>query len=158
MHMVYKFSIRTFEPQEFIDITNQVYRTIEDSGVNSGICHVFLPHTTAGLTINENADSDVVEDILGELNMLVPTHDGYAHIEGNSAAHIKSSMMGVSLNVIISENALLIGRWQGLYLAEFDGPRTRTVYVKIIPDPVPLQVIEQSQEASTKRDQKDKQT
>lgn len=133
--MVFEFSLRTFEPEEFIDITPYVYRAIEASRVISGMCHVFIPHTTAGLTINENADPDVVDDILGELEMLVPRHDNYAHIEGNSAAHIKSSMMGVSLPVIIHDGALLMGRWQGIYLAEFDGPRTRTVYVKIMPDP-----------------------
>lgn len=133
--MVYEFNIRTFEAEEFIDITPYVYRAIEASGVDSGMCHIFTPHTTAGLTINENADPDVVDDILGELQMLVPQHDNYAHIEGNSAAHIKSSMMGVSLPVIIYEGALLMGRWQGIYLAEFDGPRTRTIYVKIMADP-----------------------
>ncbi len=133
--MVYEFNIRTFESEEFIDITPYVYRAIEASGVESGMCNVFVPHTTAGITINENADPDVVDDILGELRMLVPKHDNYAHIEGNSAAHIKSSMMGVSLPVIIYEGALLMGRWQGIYLAEFDGPRTRTIYVKIMPDP-----------------------
>jgi len=147
--MVYEFSIRTFEPQEFIDITTYVYRALETSGVESGVCLVFVPHTTAAVTINENADPDVVEDILGELNMLVPAHDGYAHIEGNSAAHIKSSMMGVSLQVVIHEGELLMGRWQGIYLAEFDGPRTRTVYVKVQPDPehfktINLEAIEMS--------------
>lgn len=133
--MVFEFSIRTFETEEFIDITPYVYRAIEASGVESGMCNVFVPHTTVGLTINENADPDVVDDMLGELSVIVPRHDGYAHAEGNSAAHIKSSLMGVSLPVIIHDGALLLGRWQGIYLTEFDGPRTRTVYVKIMPDP-----------------------
>ncbi len=137
--MVYEFNIRTFEKEEFIDITPYVYRAIEASGVESGMCHVFVPHTTAGLTINENADPDVVEDILGELEVLAPQHDAYAHAEGNSAAHIKSSLMGVSLPVIIHDADLLLGRWQGIYLTEFDGPRTRTVLVKIMPDPYPPQ-------------------
>jgi len=135
MHMVFEFSIRTFEPEEFIDITPYVYRAVEASGVESGMCNVFIPHTTAGLTINENADPDVVSDILGTLEVLVPRIENYAHVEGNSAAHIKSSMLGVSLPVIIHDADLLLGRWQGIYLAEFDGPRTRTVFVKISPDP-----------------------
>jgi len=133
--MVFEFNIRTFEAEEFIDITPYVYRAIEASGVESGMCHVFIPHTTAGLTINENADPDVVSDMLGTLEVLVPKYENYAHVEGNSAAHIKSSMMGVSLPVVIHDADLLLGRWQGIYLTEFDGPRTRTVYVKIMPDP-----------------------
>lgn len=140
--MVFEFNIRTFETEEFIEITPYVYRAIQASGVESGMCHVFIPHTTAGVTINENADPDVVDDILGELEMIVPREDNYAHAEGNSAAHIKSSMMGVSLPVIIYEGALLLGRWQGIYLAEFDGPRTRTVFVKIMPDPENVQMLQ----------------
>lgn len=140
--MVLEFNIRTFETEEFIEITPYVYRAIQASGVESGMCHVFIPHTTAGVTINENADPDVVDDILGELEMIVPREDNYAHAEGNSAAHIKSSMMGVSLPVIIYEGALLLGRWQGIYLAEFDGPRTRTVFVKIMPDPENVQMLQ----------------
>ncbi len=114
-----------------IDITSKIQEAVSKSGVKSGICHIFVPHTTAGLTINENADPDVVDDILKEINKIVPFGDGYKHCEGNSAAHIKASMFGFSLQIIIEEAELMLGRWQGIYFCEFDGPRNREIYIKV---------------------------
>jgi len=115
-----------------LDITSQVENVVRKSGVKSGICYVFVPHTTAGVTINENADPDVVKDIIMELNKIVPLKDNYLHAEGNSAAHIKSSIIGCSQEVIIEENSLKLGTWQSLFFCEFDGPRTRSVWVKVM--------------------------
>lgn len=115
-----------------VDITSQIRDLVRKSGIKSGVCHIFVPHTTAGLTINENADPDVVDDILREMNKIVPFDDGYKHIEGNSAAHIKASLYGFSQQVIVEKSELMLGRWQGIYFCEFDGPRNREVYVKFI--------------------------
>jgi secondary thiamine-phosphate synthase enzyme len=115
-----------------IEITREVQDIVKESGVRQGICVVFIPHTTAAITINENADPDVVRDFLMEINKIVPISDGYHHCEGNSAAHIKSSMMGFSETIIIEEGRLLLGTWQGIYFMEFDGPRIRKIYVKVI--------------------------
>lgn len=114
-----------------IDITSKIQDVVSKSGIKSGVCHIFVPHTTAGLTINENADPDVVDDILKEVNKIVPFEDGYKHNEGNSAAHIKASMFGFSQQVIVEEGKLMLGIWQGIYFCEFDGPRSRKVYVKV---------------------------
>ena len=114
-----------------IDITSKIQDIVSKSGIKSGVCHIFVPHTTAGLTIKENADPDVVDDILKEVNKIVPFEDGYKHNEGNSAAHIKASMFGFSQQVIIEEGKLMLGIWQGIYFCEFDGPRSRKVYVKV---------------------------
>lgn len=114
-----------------VDITSKVRMVVERSKVASGTCLVFCPHTTAGLTINENADPDVVRDMVMELNKIVPFDDGYRHSEGNSAAHIKSTMFGPSLNIIVDGGELLLGTWQGIYFCEFDGPRSRRVHVKV---------------------------
>lgn len=130
--MVYKFNVNTGKQCAMIDITAEVQKIVTESGVEDGICMVYIPHTTAAVTINENADPDVVRDMLYELDKIVPHSDGYKHFEGNSAAHIKSSMFGFSENVIIDGGRLLLGRWQGIYLCEFDGARNRTVYLKII--------------------------
>lgn len=130
--MVYKFNVNTGKQCAMIDITAEVQKIVTESGVEDGICMVYIPHTTAAVTINENADPDVVRDMLYELDKIVPHSDGYKHFEGNSAAHIKSSMFGFSENVIIDSGRLLLGRWQGIYLCEFDGARSRTVYLKII--------------------------
>lgn len=129
---VYTFSVKTPQTTAMIDITEQVQELVRNSKVKSGVCIVFIPHTTSAVTINENADPDVVRDILMELNKVIPFSDGYHHMEGNSAAHIKSSMMGFSETIIINDNRLLLGTWQGIYLTEFDGPRVRKVHVKII--------------------------
>lgn len=124
--------IKTPARTAMVDITSQIRDLVRKSGIKSGVCHIFVPHTTAGLTINENADPDVVDDILREMNKIVPFDDGYKHIEGNSAAHIKASLYGFSQQVIVEKSELMLGRWQGIYFCEFDGPRNREVYVKFI--------------------------
>lgn len=126
-----RLQIRTHARTEMIDITSKIQETVRESGIESGICTVFVPHTTAGITINENADPDVVSDILKEVNKIVPFEDGYSHMEGNSAAHIKASMFGFSQQIIVEGGRLMLGTWQGIYFCEFDGPRNREVYVKI---------------------------
>ena len=126
-----EIKVKTGRQNEMIDITAQVQQSVGTSGVHSGVCTVFIPHTTAGVTINENADPAVVRDILMETNKIIPQSDGYAHMEGNSAAHIKATLTGSSESVPISGGALLLGTWQGVYLCEYDGPRSRTVVVTI---------------------------
>jgi secondary thiamine-phosphate synthase enzyme len=127
-----KLDVRTNSQTQFIDITQEVQQAISNSGIKSGICQIFIPHTTAGVTINENADPSVTRDILMELNKVIPFSDGYHHQEGNSAAHIKSSLVGCSLAVIIDGGQIQLGTWQGIYFCEFDGPRSRRVWLKII--------------------------
>ncbi|NLV66938.1 MAG: YjbQ family protein [Spirochaetes bacterium] len=130
--MIKILTVRTGFNEELVDITAKVSAAVAESGVKDGLACVFTPHTTAAVTINENADPDVRSDIiLGLKSMRIESAD-YAHIEGNSAAHIKSSLVGCSEIVIIDKGRLLLGTWQGIYLCEFDGPRTREVYVKII--------------------------
>jgi secondary thiamine-phosphate synthase enzyme len=129
-----RISLKTNSRTELIDITERIQRVVDNSKVEKGICVVFVPHTTAGITINENADPSVRKDILKELNKIVPFDDDYSHSEGNAAAHIKASLMGASLNVIIQGGALALGTWQGIYFCEADGPRTREVWIKIISD------------------------
>ena len=128
----YSINVKTPQTTAMIDITRQVQEVVTDSQVMNGICIVFIPHTTAAVTINENADPDVVRDFLMEINKVIPFSDGYHHMEGNSAAHIKSSLMGFSETIIIEDKRLLLGTWQGIYLTEYDGPRVRKVHVKII--------------------------
>lgn len=132
MSEVFTFGVKSGQQCAMIDITREVQNKIKESGVKSGICVVFVPHTTAGITINENADPDVIRDFLMETSKIVPLSDGYHHTEGNSAAHIKASMMGFSQTIIIEEGRMLLGTWQGIYFMEFDGPRIRKVHVKII--------------------------
>lgn len=127
-----KISVRTSRQNELFDITDKVARVVSQSKVHSGVCCVFVPHTTAGITINENADPSVRADIVSELEKIVPRDGHYAHAEGNSAAHIKASMMGFSVTIFIENGRLSLGTWQGIYFAEFDGPRTREVWIKII--------------------------
>ena len=126
------FEVSTQGQTQFIDITQQVRTAVRDSGVKGGICLVFVPHTTAAVTINENADPDVTDDILMEVNKIVPLRDRYRHSEGNSAAHIKSSLFGASEMIPVRNGDLLLGTWQGVYFAEFDGPRRRRVEVEIV--------------------------
>ena len=127
-----KFEVRTSKHTQMLDITREVQRAVTESGVRDGICMVFIPHTTAAVTINENADPDVIRDFTMELNKIVPWEDGYHHMEGNSAAHLKSSMIGFSEQIIIEDGRLLLGTWQGIYFCEFDGPRSRKCFVKIM--------------------------
>jgi len=124
--------IRTAKSEEFINITSIVRQEVKKSGVTDGIVTVFVPHTTAGVTINENADPDVVRDILWGLEKAFPKSNNYLHMEGNSHAHIKASLMGSSCTIIIENGELKLGTWQGVYFCEFDGPRTRKIYIKVM--------------------------
>ncbi len=126
-----RLSLSTSMRVQMIPITSQVAAVVNKSGVKEGLCVIFVPHTTAGVTINENADPDVVRDMVHEINKVIPFDDQYHHDEGNSAAHIKSSLFSPSLSVIIQDGRLLLGTWQTVYFCEFDGPRSRTFYVKI---------------------------
>ena len=130
--MLKEMTIQTSAQTQMIDITAQVQNTVGESGIAEGLCCVFIPHTTAGVTINENADPSVKQDIVRELNKVIPFDDHYSHLEGNSAAHIKASIIGSSVNVPVKNNHLLLGTWQGICFCEFDGPRRRKFYVKII--------------------------
>jgi secondary thiamine-phosphate synthase enzyme len=123
------FILNTQARFEMIDITERVADLVRKSGIGQGLCLVFVPHTTAAVTINENADPDVPHDILAALDRIVPLSDGYRHGEGNSAAHIKASLFGASQVVLIEEGQLVLGQWQSLFFCEFDGPRTRKVLV-----------------------------
>jgi secondary thiamine-phosphate synthase enzyme len=127
-----EMSVKTSRKVEMIDITGEVNRRIKKSGAQEGICLIYCPHTTAGLTINENADPNVVRDILNGLDRLIPEDHPYLHAEGNSPAHIKSSILGCSTTIIISGGILSLGTWQSLFFCEFDGPRTRSVWIKIL--------------------------
>ena len=126
-----KFNVETTAHTQMLDITRDVQNAVTQSGVRDGLCTVFIPHTTAAVTINENADPDVVRDFTTEINKIVPWEDGYHHIEGNSAAHLKASMIGFSEQIIVEGGRLVLGTWQGIYFCEYDGPRTRKVYVKV---------------------------
>ncbi|HED09252.1 MAG TPA: YjbQ family protein [Caldithrix abyssi] len=128
---MYKFTLKSHSRTEFIDITSEVRRIVAESKINEGMVVIFIPHTTAGITINENADPDVPRDMIFEMNKVIPFEDGYHHFEGNSAAHIKASLFGSSVSVILSGGRLRLGRWQGIFFCEFDGPRTREVWIKI---------------------------
>ena len=119
---------------EFQDITSQVREVISSSGIEDGACYVFVPHTTAGITINEHADPSVAMDISEQLGRMVPQRSDYRHLEGNAPAHIKASMVGSSQVLLIEGGRLLLGTWQGIFFCEFDGPRQRTVLVKLIAD------------------------
>ncbi|PJI07426.1 MULTISPECIES: secondary thiamine-phosphate synthase enzyme YjbQ [Clostridium] len=132
MKNLFEFSVKTHKDEEFIDITSLAQEAVDESGIFNGVAIVFCPHTTAGITINENADPDVVRDILVNLDKAFPKKGDYKHIEGNSHAHIKSSLMGTSKEIIIENGRLKLGTWQGIYFTEFDGPRNRKLFVKII--------------------------
>jgi len=129
--MIQRFTVRTSHRTEFIDITREVQDAVRSSGVTDGVCTVFIPHTTAGVTINENADPYVMRDIIDILNALVPQSAEYRHAEGNADSHAKASLIGCSLNVLVENGKLLLGTWQGIYFCEFDGPRTRQVFVRV---------------------------
>lgn len=118
---------------EMIDVTDKVREALRDQDIRNGIVTLFVPHTTAAVTINENADPDVVRDLVMELNKIVPFEDNYRHIEGNSAAHLKSSLVGASETLIIQDGAPALGTWQGIYFCEFDGPRRRQLHIQVIP-------------------------
>jgi secondary thiamine-phosphate synthase enzyme len=130
--MIHTLSVRTNSRIEMVDITRKIAAQVQDSGIAEGVCHVFVAHTTAGLTINENADPSVQSDIIMVLNKIISDREPYRHREGNSPAHIKASLMGPNLTILIADGRLVLGTWQGVYLCEFDGPRTRKVHLKIM--------------------------
>jgi len=125
-----ELSIRTTKGTEFIDITHLVKKAIVEEGVKQGVCHIFVPHTTAAITINEGADPDVVGDIIRQMDRLIPQNGNYNHREGNAPAHIKASILGSSKTIFIEKGDLVLGTWQSIFLCEFDGPRTRKVLLK----------------------------
>jgi len=130
--MIQTFQVKTSKQTEFIDITHSVQEAVKKTGVAEGICFIFIPHTTAAVTINENADPSVSLDIIMELNKVVPFQDRYQHLEGNSPAHIKASLIGCSQTVFVESRELALGTWQGIFFCEFDGPRNRKVCVNVL--------------------------
>ena len=129
--MIKSIKVRSRKRTEFIDITQEIRKIVSESGVSEGMCWLFVPHTTAGITINENADPSVVADIQEQLSKLIPYHSKYKHLEGNADAHIKSTITGINTHCIIENGNIILGTWQGIFFCEYDGPRERTVLVKI---------------------------
>ena len=125
-------TVRSNHKADVVDVTDRVQQMVRDSGVGTGLCHVYVAHTTAGVFINENADPDVMTDVLTTLDGLVPWEKGYRHAEGNAAAHIKATLIGTSQTIPVRDGRLALGQWQGIYLAEFDGPRERRVQVTVL--------------------------
>jgi len=132
MTMLSHFSVRSSGQNQWLNITSEVQKAVDASGVSEGICVVFVPHTTAAVTINENADPDVPHDVNFALNAISPDRREFRHSEGNSAAHTKSSLVGPSLTLIVTGGRLLLGTWQGIWFNEYDGPRTRVVHVRVM--------------------------
>lgn len=130
--MIKQLGVKTSSRVDLVDITHLVQKVVSEAKIKSGLCTVYVPHTTAGVTINENADPSVRSDIIKELNKIIPFDDNYSHLEGNAAAHIKSTLTGCSETLLVDGGRLLLGTWQGIYFCEFDGPRNRTVMVKLI--------------------------
>ncbi len=130
-----EFAVRTPRRVALVEITAEVERAVETSAVREGVCHLFVPHTTAGILVNENDDPAVARDISAALDRLVPPGAGYEHLEGNADAHIKSALVGVSATILVERGRLALGRWQRVFFCEFDGPRERRVRVKVVPDP-----------------------
>jgi len=129
---VEKIDIKTTKRIELVDITAKIQSAVTKNKINDGLCVAFCPHTTAGLTINENADPSVKQDIINVLNKLIPANAGYLHSEGNADSHVKSSLFGPSLTVIVEKGKLMLGTWQGIYFCESDGPRSREIWVKLV--------------------------
>ncbi|MCK4906964.1 MAG: secondary thiamine-phosphate synthase enzyme YjbQ [Spirochaetes bacterium] len=125
-------NIKTSSRDEFINVTGIIRSCIDESGIKDGICHLFNPHTTAGLTINEQADPDVVSDIIRQMDKVFPWNNHYLHGEGNSAAHMKASVFGSSLAILVEQGKPVLGTWQGIFFCEFDGPRSRKLNMKIV--------------------------
>ena len=132
--MINKVDIKTSSKVDFQDITSVINDIVTKSGVKCGVCYIFVLHTTAGVMVNEHADPDVVKDVITQLDAMVPQHNGYRHREGNSPAHIKATLVGDSETLFIEEGRLVLGTWQGIFFGEFDGPRNRHIYVKIVAD------------------------
>jgi secondary thiamine-phosphate synthase enzyme len=134
-----KDSIQTFQvitsaKTDLVDITGHVQEVVRKLGVRNGVCFVYTPHTTAAVTINENADPAVVQDMIMVLNKMVPSQDRYRHLEGNSPAHVKASLIGGSETLFVESGKLILGTWQGIFFCEFDGPRSRNVHIKVLRD------------------------
>ena len=129
---LYDFTVRTSRQNEWINVTAEVQKALAVSGVNEGICVVFVPHTTAAVTVNENADPDVPHDVGLALDLISPERREFRHGEGNSAAHTKTSLVGPSITLIVSRGKLLLGTWQGIWFNEYDGPRSRKVHVRVL--------------------------
>jgi secondary thiamine-phosphate synthase enzyme len=132
--MIHKISLTTHARVEFQDITGKIKEIVKASGVTSGVCYIYVPHTTAAVMINEHADPSVVEDITKQLDIMAPQHDKYLHREGNSPAHIKACLIGESKIIFIEDGRLVLGEWQGIFFCEFDGPRPRSLLVKLAAD------------------------
>ena len=132
--MIHKLDVKTQSQVELQEITDRVRSIVAASGIKDGICHIFVPHTTAGVLVNEHADPSVVEDIAAQLDEMVPQNKSYRHLEGNSPAHIKASIIGDSRTLFIEGGKLALGTWQGIFFCEFDGPRNRNVLVKLTAD------------------------
>ncbi len=131
---MHKINLRTSSRVDFQDITPKVQDIVRSSGTESGLCYVFVPHTTAAVTVNEHADPSVATDIAAQLEVVAPQHNRYRHLEGNAPAHIKASLIGTSATLPIESGKLVLGTWQGIFFCEFDGPRDRKILVKIVPD------------------------
>jgi len=127
--------IKTHGRTQFVDITNEIQSLVTKSATQSGICHLYVPHTTAAITINEHADPDVAHDVEGIFDRLIPHHGPYKHAEGNSDSHMKAVLVGTTQTIFIESGKLVLGRWQGIFFCEFDGPRDRQLHVKILADP-----------------------
>ena len=127
--------VHTDRPTQLIDVTNEVQSFVVKSGVQQGICHVYVPHTTAGVTINEHADPDVASDFEGIMDRLIPNRGPYRHAEGNSDSHAKTILTGTSQQIFVEQGRLVLGRWQGIFFCEYDGPRERTMQIKVVSDP-----------------------
>lgn len=125
-------SVKTRERTELVDVTSEISRVVQKSGIDQGLCMVYVPHTTAGVTINESADPSVKTDLLMVLNQIVPWDADYRHLEGNSPAHVKSTLVGASQLIAIEKGRLVLGTWQGIFFCEFDGPRNRKLHVRLM--------------------------
>ena len=130
--MVHRLEIATSSRAQMVDVTREVQRAVSESGVQEGFCHIYVPHTTAGIAINENADPSVAQDILAVLEKIAPRSGSYRHLEGNADSHVKACIVGSSETVLIEGGRLVLGTWQGLFLCEFDGPRRRRLLVKVV--------------------------
>lgn len=130
--MIGELTVKTKHREAFLDITDSVEQFVRDNDFKEGLCVVYVPHTTAGVTINERADPDVVKDILNHLGKMIPRNNDFRHVEGNSDAHIKCSLVGSSVNIFVKDGRPMLGTWQGIFFAEFDGPRRRKVQIQLI--------------------------
>jgi secondary thiamine-phosphate synthase enzyme len=135
MAKIESIRVRTDRRTQFLDVTNEVQSAVTESGVKQGVCYLYVPHTTAAVTINEHADPDVASDVEGVMDRLIPNRGPYRHTEGNSDSHAKSILTGTSQIVFVENSRLVLGRWQGIFFCEYDGPRERTMQIKVLPDP-----------------------